>query len=95
MKTIEEFYKEWGHDKHYMGDEDNWAIWFAEDWEKHKQEQCNIGDVSKSNSIDIETLSAKVFMLANELAIAGYGNAAVKLHTVHNGMITKGHYYSC
>ena len=51
--------------------------------------------VSKSNSIDIETLSAKVFMLANELAIAGYGNAAVKLHTVHNGMITKGHYYSC
>lgn len=51
--------------------------------------------VSKSNSIEVETLAAKVFMLANELAIAGYGNAAVKLHTVHNGMITKGHYYSC
>tara|TARA_E500000305_G_scaffold109002_1_gene112869 strand:+ start:2785 stop:3000 length:216 start_codon:yes stop_codon:yes gene_type:complete len=54
-----------------------------------------LADDSKSNSIDVETLSAKVFMLANELAIAGYGNAAVKLHTVHNGMITKGHYYSC
>lgn len=51
--------------------------------------------VSKSNSIQIETLAAKVFTLANELAIAGYGNAAVKLHTVHNGMITDGHFYSC
>jgi len=55
----------------------------------------SLHNVSKSNSIDVETLSAKVFMLANELAIAGYGNAAVKLHTVHNGMITKGDYYSC
>ena len=45
MKTIEEFYKEWENDKHYMGDEDSWAIWFAEDWEKYKQEQCNIADV--------------------------------------------------
>jgi hypothetical protein len=46
MKTIEEFYKEWENDKHYMGDEDSWAIWFAEDWEKYKQEQCNIADVA-------------------------------------------------
>jgi len=45
MKTIEGFYKEWENDKHYMGDEDSWAIWFAEDWEKYKQEQCNIADV--------------------------------------------------
>ena len=59
------------------------------------EQPCTIQNVSKSNSIQIETLAAKVFMLANELAIAGYGNAAVKLHTVHNGMITKGHYYSC
>jgi hypothetical protein len=64
---------------------------------KTENTQCNgdLGVVNKNNSTDIETLSAKVFMLANELAIAGYGNAAVKLHTVHNGMITKGHYYSC
>jgi hypothetical protein len=48
MKTIEEFYKEWENDKHYMGDEDSWAIWFAEDWEKYKQEQLRIANVSKS-----------------------------------------------
>jgi len=47
------------------------------------------------NHIEVETLAAKVFTLANELAIAGYGNAAVRLHSVHNGMITEGHYYSC
>ena len=63
--------------------------------EPKNHEALNIGGVSKSNSIEVETLAAKVFALANELAIAGYGNAAVKLHTVHNGMITKGHYYSC
>jgi hypothetical protein len=62
---------------------------------KNTQGDGDLGVVNKNNSTDIETLSAKVFMLANELAIAGYGNAAVKLHTVHNGMITKGHYYSC
>ena len=59
------------------------------------EKPCTIQNVSKSNSIQIETLAAKVFTLANELAIAGYGNAAVNLHTVHNGMITDGHFYSC
>jgi len=62
---------------------------------KTELKKLRVGVVSKSNSIEVEPLSAKVFMLANELAIAGYGNAAVKLHTVHNGMITEGCYYSC
>jgi hypothetical protein len=29
-------------------------------------------------------LRKKVFALANELAIAGYGDAAVRMHTIHN-----------
>ncbi len=48
MKTIEDFYKEWEYDKHYTGDENSWAIWFAEDWEKYKKEQLLIQRVGKS-----------------------------------------------
>jgi len=57
--------------------------------------QLSIANVSESNSpIEIETMASKVFTLANELAIKGYGNAAVKMHSIHNGMITEDHYYS-
>ena len=54
-----------------------------------------IDSASKSCFPEIKSMSAKVFTLANELAIKGYGNASVKLHTVHNGMIDNGHHYSC
>ncbi len=61
------------------------------------KEEMFLGEMgihNESNSTDIETMAAKVFTLANELAVKGYGNAAVKMHSIHNGMITKDHYYS-
>ena len=35
---------------------------------------------------EVETLPEKVFALANELAIAGYGDAAVLMHLIHNDL---------
>lgn len=42
----------------------------------------------------VNELSKKVFELANELALAGYGNAAVKLHMVHNDLIEGAGWYA-
>jgi protein-L-isoaspartate O-methyltransferase len=33
-----------------------------------------------------ESLKDKLFTLANEFAVAGYGKTAVILHTIHNGL---------
>jgi protein-L-isoaspartate O-methyltransferase len=33
-----------------------------------------------------ESLKDKLFILANEFAVAGYGKTAVILHTIHNGL---------
>lgn len=35
---------------------------------------------------ELKALSEKVFALANELSIAGYGNAAVAMHLIHNNL---------
>ena len=35
---------------------------------------------------DSEQLHTEVFKLANKLAINGYGNEAVKMHQIYNGM---------
>ena len=74
MKTIEGFYKEWENDKHYMGDEDSWAIWFAEDWEKYKQEQCNIADVVGQS----EQLKALLKKLLNENMCSVVGDELIE-----------------
>jgi restriction endonuclease Mrr len=45
--------------------------------------QLTLTDVVKSDS---EQLHTEVFNLANKLAINGYGNEAVKMHGICNGM---------
>ena len=40
----------------------------------------------KEKAKQLEILQEKVFVLANELAIAGYGDAAVGMHIIHNEM---------
>ena len=47
------------------------------------KEQLTLTDVVKSDS---EQLHTEVFNLANKLAINGYGNEAVKMHGICNGM---------
>ena len=34
-----------------------------------------------------KTLDEKIFNLANEFAVAGYGDIAVRLHSIHNGFL--------
>ena len=50
--------------------------------EKKKQD-INCANCSENNSKQLHT---KVFNLANELAKAGYGNQAVRMHQICNGM---------
>jgi len=49
---------------------------------KKYAEQCNIANVVEKS----EQLHTEVFNLANKLAINGYGNEAVKMHRICNGM---------
>jgi len=50
--------------------------------ESYHAEQLRIGGVSQQR----ELLHTKVFKLANELAVNGYGDEAVKMHQICNGM---------
>ena len=47
-----------------------------------ESKQCNIPVVVNQR----ELLHTEVFKLANKLAINGYGNEAVKMHQICNGM---------
>ena len=47
------------------------------------KEQLTLTDVVKSDS---EQLHTEVFNLANKLAINGYGNEALRMHLICNGM---------
>lgn len=45
-------------------------------------------EISATLEKDTESdLSGQVFTLANKLAIAGFGNEAVLMHTIHNRLI--------
>jgi len=48
-----------------------------------QSKQLTLTDVVKTDS---EQLHTEVFNLANKLAINGYGNEAVKMHGICNGM---------
>ncbi len=48
-----------------------------------QSKQLTLTDVVKNDS---EQLHTEVFNLANKLAINGYGNEAVKMHGICNGM---------
>jgi len=102
MDLREKFKKEKGYGvmavrQDYAGQrpyEDGFCDEYVE-WLEAKVKNLSLCAVSESNPpIEVETMAEKVFTLANELAINGYGNAAVKMHSIHNGMITKDHYYS-
>ncbi len=58
------------------------------DYEMYKIEKTRIYrealDKEKQQIKDDKTLDQKLFELANEFAVAGYGIEAVKLHTIHN-----------
>ena len=49
---------------------------------KELKEQLTLPDVSQQR----ELLHTEVFNLANKLAINGFGNEAVKMHQICNGM---------
>jgi len=53
-----------------------------EDYKQEQSEQLIITDVVNQR----ELLRTEVFKLANKLAINGYGNEAVKMHHICNGM---------
>jgi hypothetical protein len=55
----------------------------AERFRELQSKQLTLSDVVKSDS---EQLHTEVFNLANKLAINGYGNEAVKMHGICNGM---------
>ncbi len=55
----------------------------AERFRELQSKQLTLTDVVKSDS---EQLHTEVFNLANKLAINGYGNEAVKMHGICNGM---------
>jgi hypothetical protein len=40
----------------------------------------------KQNAVE-KPLDEKLFNLANEFAVAGYGDVAVKLHSIHNSFL--------
>jgi len=48
-----------------------------------QSKQLTLTDVVKTDS---EQLHTEVFNLANKLAVNGYGNEAVKMHGICNGM---------
>jgi hypothetical protein len=53
------------------------------EWDKIREvKNCSIPDVVGQS----EQLHTEVFNLANKLAINGYGNEAVKMHRICNGM---------
>ncbi len=51
-----------------------------------KKKMCAAINYTHSCKSDSEQLHTEVFNLANKLAINGYGNEAVKMHIICNGM---------
>jgi hypothetical protein len=52
--------------------------------ERFRQLECEVNKLSLGAVSG--SLSGKCFTLANELAVAGYGNEAVKLHSISNSI---------
>ena len=74
---IDEIYSEWhGGDLHIGKERENRI-------KEVIQQAINYTHCCKSDS---EQLHTEVFKLANKLAINGYGNEAVKMHQICNGM---------
>jgi len=42
--------------------------------------------MTQEEAKQLEILRQKVFALANELALAGHGDAAVRMHLIHNDL---------
>jgi hypothetical protein len=55
---------------------------------KREYDQLSKGVIKQAKEIEKEqnekTLDEKIFNLANEFAVAGYGDIAVRLHSIHN-----------
>lgn len=77
-KLQKEYYKEFGNYKGVGKYTDHYVNWL-----ESKVLAINYTHCCKSDS---ELLHTKVFNLANELAKAGYGNEAVRMHHICNGM---------
>jgi len=57
--------------------------WIDNAFVEKQEEAINVIQCCKSDSDQLHT---EVFKLANKLAINGYGNEAVKMHQICNGM---------
>jgi len=74
-------------EKYTTKDQSDWLVKkkdiIAKFMESYHKEQLILFGVVKSDS---ELLHTEVFNLANKLAINGFGNEAVKMHQICNGM---------
>ena len=59
------------------------TTYYSDDYTKWLEAKINYTRCCESDS---EQLHTEVFKLANKLAINGYGNEAVKMHGICNGM---------
>jgi len=66
--------------------ENNCSFFRQEDITDIAKELLEAINYTHSCESDSEQLHTEVFKLANKLAINGYGNEAVKMHQIYNGM---------
>ena len=77
MKTTAEDYEPFGNE------------WFLEMKKLPKTLLINMlrdAFISASLKEEKATLKDKIFEVANELAVLGYGNEAIRLHQIHNSL---------